>query len=348
MSNERLGVGIIGAGFMGRTYAECLSHHNRGARLVGVSGGTRAPKLASDYGVDCAPTVEALIKRDDVDAVIVATPEMVHLEQIKSAAGAKKHVLVEKPLAPDVAQCDAIIQACRQAGVTLMVGHSQRFRGVHHRARKLIDEGRIGDVRQIRHWCLRQEQFSLDVLKDKPFYLDPAGGGLFMGFGSHVFDMVRWVAGSEARTLYAHATSYGDHSVPDLSTMAQILFENGVTAQVWMCVEMPGKNVVPDSQFHTQVVGGKGLLDYDGYAHLDLCTNGNWETVWRQPPFTPPGSPEDPIRIESFIAQVQEFINAIHENRSPAVTGEDGRAAVELCEVALRSARTGQQVELAR
>lgn len=345
MANDEIRIGMIGSGFMGRTYSECVARYNKGARLVAVAGGRRAPKLAADYEVDHVPTVEELIERDDIDAVIISTPEMVHLEQTQMAASASKHVLVEKPMAPDVTQCDAMIEACNQAGVTLMVVQSQRFRGVHQRARKLIDEGRIGAVRQLRHWTCRLQQFSLDVVKERPFYLDPTGGGLFMGFGAHDFDMVRWLAGSEARSVFAYVASFGDHALPDLSMMAQIKFENGVTAQVWVCVEMPG-STFPDSQFHTQVVGDKGLLDFDGYAYLDLAIAGNWERVWVQPPFTPPGSPEDPVRLEAFIAQVQEFIDAIYEGRRPAVTGEDGRAAIELCQAARRSAQTGQPVTL--
>jgi predicted dehydrogenase len=345
MANDEICIGMIGSGFMGRTYSECVARHSKGARLVAVAGGQRAPKLAADYNVDHVPTVEELIERSDVDAVIISTPEMVHLEQTKMAASASKHVLVEKPMAPDVTQCDAMIEACNQAGVTLMVVQSQRFRGVHQRARKLIDEGRIGVVHQLRHWTCRLLQFSLEVVRERPFYLDPTGGGLFMGFSVHDFDMVRWLAGSEARSVFAHVTSYGDHPLSDLSMMAQIKFENGVIAQVWVCVEMPGSSF-PDSQFHTQIVGGKGLLDFDGYAHLDLALGDQWERVWVQPPFTPPGSPEDPVRLESFVAQVQDFVDAICEGRPPAVTGGDGRAAVELCQAAQQSARTGQPVTL--
>lgn len=343
MSSKQLGVGVIGTGFMGRTYSECVARHCRGARLIGVATGSRAAKLAEDYQVACASSAEDLIGRDDIEAVIIATPEMVHPAQTVLAAGAGKHVLVEKPMAPDLAGCDSMIEACRRAGVTLMVAQTQRFRGIHHRAQRLIDEGRIGRVRQIRHWTLRMEQFSVDVVRDRPFYLDPAGGGLYLGFGTHVFDIVRWLAGSEASVISAHSTSYGDHALPNLSTMAQILFENGVTAQVWLSAEMPG-STLPDSQFHTQVVGDKGLLDFDGYAHLDLCTEGRWERVWEQPPFTPPGLPDDPIRLEALIAQVQEFIDAVEEGRSPSVTGNDGRAAVELCAAAALSSQTGQEI----
>jgi predicted dehydrogenase len=335
---------MIGSGFMGRTYSECLTRYIKNGSLVAAAGGRRAPKLAEDYKVDYVPTVAELIAREDINAVVITTPEMVHLEQVSIAASAGKHILVEKPMAPNVAQCEPMIDACRQAKVNLMVVQSQRFRGVHWRARQLLAEGRIGQVYQVRHWLLEPLQSSLDIVADRPFYLDPAGGGLFMGYAVHNFDMVRWLAGSEARSVFAQITRYGDHHIPDTSMMAQVTFENGATAQVWVCVEMPGRTF-PQSKFHTQVVGEKGLLDLDGYSHLDLATGSGWERVWEQPPLDPM-DPKDPLRLESYTAMLQDFIDSIRQGRRPSVTGEDGRAAVELCQAAQQSARTGQPVRL--
>jgi myo-inositol 2-dehydrogenase/D-chiro-inositol 1-dehydrogenase len=93
------------------------------------------------------------------------------------------------------------------------------------------------------------------------------------------------------------------------------------------------------------VVGSKGLLDFDGYTHLDLATDGTWQRVWEQPGFDLL-DPMDPIRLESYAAQNQAFIDSILEGRPPPVTGEDGRAAVELCQASLLSARSGQAIKL--
>ena len=344
--DTELGLGIIGSGFMGRTYAECLARYTHGGRLVGVAGGRRAPQLAADYGIDQFSSVEALITHNAVNALIITTPESdsLHLNQTILAASAGKHVLVEKPMAPDLAQCDGMLTACGQAGVTLMVIQSQRFRGVHQRAHQLIQEGRIGAVRQIRHWGLQPVQYALDVVKPRPFYLDPSGGGLFMGFAVHSFDLVRWMAGSEAQSVFAQVKRFGEHEIPDLSMMAQVQFENGVDAQVWNCLEMPSQ-VFPRSEFRTQVVGERGLLDFDGYTHLDLGTDQGWERVWEQPPLDPL-NPADPVRLEAYSAMVQAFIDAIIHQRPPSVTGIDGRAAVALCLAAQQSAQAGQVVRL--
>lgn len=114
-------IGIVGSDFMGRTYAEVLDKHTFGATLFAVAVGGRAGRLTADHGVDFEPTVEALVARSDIDAVILATPEQIRLNQVRSAAAAGKHVLSEKPLAPNLAQADQMIGACTAAGVTLMV-----------------------------------------------------------------------------------------------------------------------------------------------------------------------------------------------------------------------------------
>jgi predicted dehydrogenase len=344
MKTREIRIGMIGSGFMGRTYSECLHRYVKGGRLMAVAGGQRAPQLAQDYAVEFETSVEALVGREDVDAVIISTPEMVHLEQTLMAAASGKHVLVEKPMAPTVAQCTTMINACRESGVTLMVVQSQRFRGVNHRAQQLLATGRIGNLRQVRHWLLRPVQNSQRLVASRPFYSDPAGGGLFMGFGSHSFDMVNWLSGGQAQSVFAQTTSYGDHDIPNLAVMAQVTFENDVLAQVWLNAEMPGQTF-SGSRFSTQLVGATGLLDFDGYGHLNLATAEGWQRVWDQPSFDAT-NPQDPLRLESFVAMIQEYVDAIRQKRTPAVTGEEGRAAVELCEAVLMSSSSGQPIRL--
>jgi predicted dehydrogenase len=343
MSNE-IGIGILGSGFMGRTYSECLTRYVQGARVSAVSGGSRAPQLALDYQVAYEPSTEALLDRDDIRAVIITTPEMVHRKQTELAAGAGKHVLVEKPMAPSIADCQAMIVACAQARVTLMVVQSQRFRGVHQRAKGILADRTLGSVWQLRHWASQPLEHAKKLVAKSPFYLDPAGGGLYMGFSVHNFDLVRWLVGADVSTVYAQVKRYGDHHIPNLSLMAQLGFDNGVMAQIWVNLEMPGETF-NRSTFRTQIVGEKGLLDFDGYNHLDLKSGDGWQRIWEQPAFDL-SNPQDPVRLEAYIDMVQEFVDAIHEKRQPAVSGDDGRVAVELSLAALQSSQTDQVIEL--
>ena len=336
-------IGIIGSGFMAHTYAEVLTRYTQHGQLVAVAGGRRAPGLAEQYGIQAEPTIEALVARDDVDAVIITSPEQARLAQTRLAAEAGRHVLAEKPMAPSVAECDGMIQACEAAGVTLMIIQSQRYRGVHRRAKDLITSGRIGAVREMRIWSLFSADWSVPVVRDRPWYNDP-DAGLFMSQTVHNFDTLRWLVGSDARRVYAHVRSYGGHGIPNLSCAALVEFESGATGQVWVNMELPGQTF-PDSQFHSQIVGDTGLLDLDGYSHLDLGTADGWQRVWEQPPFDPL-NPLDPVRLESFTLQNQAFIDSIRLNQPPQVSGHDGRAAVELAEAALLSSRTGKPVNL--
>lgn len=343
-SHREISIGLVGSGFMARTYAECLRRRVTGARLAAVTVGSRAAQLAQDYGVVYVPNPAALVARPDIEAVVIATPETVHCEQTLQAAAAGKHILVEKPMAPTITQCDQMIDACERAGVTLMVVQSQRYRGVHARARQALVQNQIGDLRQIRHWSVQPLHFARTLAERNPFTRDPHGSGLLMGWSVHCFDLVRWLAGSNAQQIFAQITGDSDPALPDLSMMAQIQFRNGVLAQLWVCLELPGQ-IFPHSTLRTQLIGANGLMDLDGYGAFEMTDNEGWQHIWQQPPLDL-SNPADPARLESFSALLQEFVAAIAEGRTPAVTGADGRAAVELCQAAQASARAGQVVTL--
>lgn len=329
---------------MARTYAECLSKYTEGSVLKAVAVGSRAPALARDYGVDAEPDLESLLRRDDIAAVVIATPETVHLDEVHAAAAAGKAILLEKPMAPTLAHCDTIIETCEQAGVRLMVVKHWRYREVHRKARAILDSGRLGRVLQLRNNSFVPLRVSVDGLKKKPFYLDPAGGGYFFGWNTHNFDLVRWLAGSDASSIFSRTGSWAEHQLENLSTMAHVEFDNGVIAQVWVNAELASA-VPPQESMRTWVMCEHGVLDLAGPSYLDLGVDGKWERVLTQAPFNP-RDPMDPNRLDGYARMLQEFIDAVREDREPAITGRDGRAAVELCVAAKDSSKSGRAVDL--
>jgi predicted dehydrogenase len=341
---EAIRVGIVGSGFMGQTYAEVLDKHINGARLAGVAVGRRAPALAAAYGVPAEESLAALLARPDIDAVILATPEQIRLEQLHASAAAGKHILSEKPLAPDTAQADQMIAACRAAGVTLMVCQTARYRGTFAHAKRLVDEGRIGRVLQIRSFVMGTLRDYTDFVGEKPWIADPASGGFFYDQAVHNFDFMRWLTSSEAQQVFAYVTSQRG-PYPAMSVMAQVQFASGALAQMNLCFELP-EVMFPEHTFRFMVIGEQGLLDFDMYTSLRLGTEQGWETVWEQPTFDYVNDPNSPIRLAAHAAMVQEFITSLHERRPPAIRGEDGRAAVALCEACVESARRGQAITL--
>jgi predicted dehydrogenase len=148
-----------------------------------------AEAAAGEYGGRVCLTFEELLTAD-VDAVLIASPHSVHAEQALAAAQAGKHVLVEKPMAPSPAECRAILEACRHAGVTLMVGLMKRFDPAFETARQMVEAGELGEVHTFScDWGW--PQFFLAGWRDTA----AGGGGLLMDHGSHTLDLARWFLG---------------------------------------------------------------------------------------------------------------------------------------------------------
>ncbi len=335
-----VGFGIVGAGHMARTYANCLASHTPGARLTAVTGGTRAGQLAADFDVPAEPDLEALLARADVGAVILATPHSQHLPQTLLAAAAGRHVYVEKPMALNIAECDAMIEACRAAGVLLTVNKVSRFRASPRTAKRLLDDGRIGPLRMIR-FTSSVPGYPHD---SKGWTADPAEGGVILDMGAHVFDQIRWLTGSEVRRVFASLRDFEAFPPNHKSAMVQLELANGLPVQYWMSFEMPLPGV--GSQSQAVLMGSTGLIDCDYFGAVRITAGDGWETVFVMPPFDGNRDPRSPVRLAAFAEQVQDLADAIVDGRAPAVAPEDGRAAVEIAQAAVQSSATGRSVEL--
>ncbi len=338
---DELRMALLGSGYMGKTYAECMTKFNTRTRLVTIGGGRRAPGLAEEYGVEYSPTYEEMLARDDVDAVLIATPHSLHRDQVLQAAQHGKHVLCEKPMSTSVADCTVMIDACRAAGVVLEIIQTLRFRGTFSRAKKVILEGRLGEI-----WMIRGQTLCPDYVIDTASWAAlPENGGAVLDMGVHNFDIMRFLTGANVKRLFSHVTTYGTSPAPGMSAMTQLTFDNGVSAQQWTSFEFHAKHMTHSQHLYV-VSGEKGVLDIDGYGKLYLCTEKGKELIWEQPPIDFVNRPMEPSRLEAFYTQIQAFVDDILDRRAPTVSGEDGRAAVAIVEAAWKSAHTGREVEL--
>jgi predicted dehydrogenase len=341
VAGREIGVGIIGSGYMGRTYAECVTRYNTGAQLVAVAGGSRAPGLAADYAIAAEPTTDALLARPDVDAVIITSPQSAHCEQTVAAARAGKHILVEKPMATSTQECRTMIEACSSGGVSLSVIKPWRYRGATRGLHDLIAQGQIGEVRMISLWWL----YPRIPFIGKEWFRDPKEGGLFLDAGSHCFDYLRWIAGAEPIRLYSQLATFNEDSQTPRSTMTNLTFANGVMASLWLSYEVPTPGW-DNTDFRARVVGSTGNLDTHGYGALQVGRGDAWETIYVQAPMDYINRPFERVRLEGFFQMTQDFIDALRDDRPPPVTGEDGLAAVNMVEAGYRSSALGQAVDL--
>jgi predicted dehydrogenase len=334
-------IGVLGAGFMGRTNAEAVTRYLKHARLVAVAGGSRAPALAAEYGVACENSVDALLERSDIDAVLISTPHAQHAAQAVAAASRGKHILLDKPMATSVEDCDRILDAAERAGVKLMIMYGQRFRICNMEAHRLIREGAIGRVRMIQEFILSGG--GLESLP--PWQSRRENFGPFLGHAVHNIDRIRWLTGAEI-TSVAALTQHDPESGNETSAMAQLSLSDGGMASIWESWQIAAP-AFPRSASGAWIAGENGNLDLDAYGQLRLGRNNGWEVVVEQAPIDWKGDGMlSPVRMQSYQMQHQEFVDSILEDRTPSVTGYDGRAAVEVATAAYRSAAERRTIPL--
>jgi predicted dehydrogenase len=336
-----VGIGVVGSGFMGRTWSEVAENHAVGTRLVAIAGGRRTAALGVDYGVPVEDSPEALIAREDVDLVVLASPPGVHRDQALAAAAAGKHVLVEKPMAQDVAECRAMVDACRAGGVRLSVVSQHRFRDTPAAAHRLIADGAIGEVRMIRLTGAEVGWWDLKARGDE-WKLDPGQQTAWASWSAHGCDLIRWFSASEPVRAYARITNFsGEPPRVGQSAMAQYEMASGALVQVWMTYEAPKPGFSTTWEFI--IVGSDGIIRLDPYGQLLLGRGDGWQLVAEMPAFDPLDA-NDPVRLRAYARQLEDLVAAVRDGRDPLVSGEEGRRTTAMLTAAEDAARTGAAV----
>ncbi|MBL9214521.1 MAG: Gfo/Idh/MocA family oxidoreductase [Opitutaceae bacterium] len=341
--------GILGSGFMGSTHAEAIRRLPN-ATLVALTGGSRAPALAEKHGVPCDPSLDALLRRPDLDALIVTTPHHLHVEEAVKAFAAGKHVLVEKPLATSVADCDRILAAAARSGKALGLGYQQRFRVNNARAHDLIRDGAIGRVLTIQ----ASMPMYAGAVKSGGFggnwewWNNPASLGHLLNSAPHAIDILRWFTGGEVATVSAFCrTLLPDVPVED-TTMALLELNTGAICSLFSSRALPTPSF-PGEEFRFRIVGATGLIDLDAYSELRLNDGKGWRVMSTQPTVGHEGANTayGDVRMQAYCDQLASFIDRV-EGKTPTVVGSgaDGRAGVAACLAMLRSSAERRWVSL--
>ena len=253
MTDAPLRIGVIG---LGRAFSLMVPTFARDPRVKIVAGfdprDEPRRRLVSDFGATTHDQVEALCADRAVEAVYVASPHRFHAEHVQIAARHGKHVLAEKPMALNLAECDAMIQACDQAGVHLLVGHCHSFDTPYLHTRALVRSGRFGAVRMIH--AFNYTDFLYRPRRPEELRTED-GGGVVYSQAAHQLDVVRLLAGGNMVRVRA-ATAGWDASRPT---------EGAYTAMVWF-----------DNGCIATVV-------YSGYAHYDSDEWCGWTGEMGQP-----------------------------------------------------------------
>jgi predicted dehydrogenase len=341
-----LRVGLIGCGSIAQTaHLPAMYTLNDRVRLVAAADLNEAAARAAAAPWSAAVYTDGheLVRRRDLDVVMIATPEASHRQWTEAAAAAGKHVLCEKPMAPSLADADAMIAACRAAGVHLMIGHSRRFTRRYMEIRRAIDRGALGTVRLIRE----NERRSRPPLGVSGGYYtaehwtgDPAVSvGAALTNGIHEADLLRWFAGSEPVWVAAEhkVTVEGNRGVPDFITYT-VRFASGAvgSSEISNCLP-PGYPA-----FHQcEIYGTHGAVRAKDHDLVSL-------TRYRDQGADHPESGR--VLLHNLTAYAREwtgFVDAVQHDRPVPMPPEEARAALRLALAAAESAHTGHVVPLA-
>jgi len=221
----------IGVAGLGRAFTLMLPTFLQDTRVRLVAAADPLPaarrQFESDFGATSYDNIDALCADPTVQLVYIATPHQFHAEHVAIAAAHGKHVLVEKPMAITLAQCSAMIEATRSAGVHMVVGHSHSFNTPILHTRALITSGRYGAVRM-----LTAMNFTDFLYRPRrPEELDTAaGGGVIHSQATHQIDILRLLGGGRVRSVFAHTGAWDPARPTEGAYQALLEFEDGVIA----------------------------------------------------------------------------------------------------------------------
>lgn len=327
-----LKVALVGAGGMGRVHAKAYSQMEE-AELVAVCDidPEAAKKCADEYKIPAYTDFGEMIGNVDVDVVDICTPTYAHLECVKAAAEAGKHVACEKPLARTVSQAKEAAQVCKDAGVKLFVAHVLRWFPEYRSIKEHVTAGAIGDAVEVRTTRSGSHPNSPNC-----WYCDYSkSGGVVLDLIIHDFDWLRWCFGNVKR-VYARGLYESKIPITDYA-LVTLRFENGVIAHVEGGWARPSGFITS-----AEVAGTKGLLNYSNADSVPLVIDKKAIEVDR-PSIT---IPENPANESPYYKELRHFINCLESGETPEVTPEDGIEAVRIAEAALKSISSGQSVVL--
>ena len=339
-----LGWGIIGIGSHADLKIAPAMNLADDANLVAVYSRdqARADTFAETHGAAAAYSdLDALLADNRIDAVFVSSPNYLHAQQTIRAASADKHVLAEKPMATTVSDAAAMVDACRDHGVKLGMGFELRFHPAHLWARQLIDDGAIGRIRLAHGQWGRgnrgepehRPRTGLREWWETPELIGDAS--VLVGLAVHVFDLFRFLLREEVVEVIAMSDGQtGKQPLEHIATIA-LRMSSGTIAQV-MCGRM-----LPDTQNDLALYGSDGRI-------------ATKETVWEArlgrmevvSASTNASDSWDYNYLANFVAELNDFHDALAHDREPAATGHDGLHAAVITDAAIESAKTGRKVKL--
>ncbi|OGP57459.1 MAG: inositol 2-dehydrogenase [Deltaproteobacteria bacterium RBG_13_52_11b] len=331
----KVNVGVIGAGRIGRIHARNLKFQIPGAKLLAIADviAESAQTVADELEIPlCEQNYHRLLGNDDIQAVVICSSTDTHAQIMMEAAEAGKHIFCEKPIALEMDKIDRALLAVDKAKVKLQVGFNRRFDPSFRRAKMLVESGKIGIPQLLRISSRDPQPPPLDYIK--------VSGGLFLDMMIHDFDMARYLLGEEVTELMATGTCLIDSAIGkcgDVDTAVVLLkFKGGALGTI-----DNSRQAVYGYDQRIEVFGSKGSVAVENKTPTEVTIHS--ADAIRS---------DKPLHFfleryqEAYLAEMNQFITCVLEDKKPPVGGADGKISVAMGYAAMESVITGTFVKV--
>jgi predicted dehydrogenase len=350
MSATLLQFGVVGAGVIGKRHIQTITNSQDAQLVAIVDPSDVARELATSIGVRYFTDIESLLEKESVDAVVIATPTVHHLQPTLKALDAGVHVLVEKPIAATLQESQAIVDKVRTSSCHVLVGHHRRYYPAVDKARKLVEGDELGTLIAVTgQWNVR---------KDDAYYLPDwrkhRTAGPVLTNLVHDIDLLRYLCGEISHISAELSNAVYGYEKEDVAALL-LRFANGAlgtfllsdtTPSPWSWEAATGENpIVPRSgQNAFRLMGTRGSLEFpnlkvwtaDGSAHAG-------QSSW----FDPMQSQSLSSEFENaFGRQLDHFCKVIRGATLPRVDALDGQRSLQATLAVFDAAQSGQRVAL--
>ncbi len=282
--------------------------------------------FARVFEIHQAASLDEILDDPQVEAVIIASPNLAHRENAVPAAAAGKHVFVEKPIANDVRDALSIMDQCKRSGVKLAVGHNARFRSGHRKVKKMIENGDVGFP--LGAEANFSHNYGLTMRPDEWRYSrDQCPALPLMQLGVHFVDTIHYFLGL-ADEVFSYAQRSAIKAENDDSVVSLIRLKNGPLAYVGSYYACP-------HNYYVHIHGTEGSLYCDGGSQLALrrIDARDYEVVPTQ-------------ENDTQVAELEDFARAVRTGADPEVGGEAALQALGVVRAAIRSSELSRPVKV--
>ncbi|MEA5013353.1 MAG: Gfo/Idh/MocA family oxidoreductase [Candidatus Limiplasma sp.] len=341
---EKLKVAVLGTGFIAKIHLESYARFVPAVEVVALYGrnAKNAEELAREHHIPAwYDDMEKLLAEQAVDMVDICLPNYLHHSACMTAARHNKHIVVEKPLAMTLEEADEMIAECKKRKLKLMYAEELCFAPKYARVRTLVESGAVGRV-----YMLKQSEKHSGPHSPWFYQKETAGGGVMMDMGCHALAWFRWMThNAPVKSVYADMKTVLHDTDCDDNTVTLVEFENGVTA---VAEDSWARHGGMDDRIEVYGTHGVSYADlFQGNSALTYSTQGydyaaekagatlGWTFTMYEEAFN-----------QGYPQELAHFAQCVLKDEEPLVTGEDGRAVLEMIYAAYESARTGQKVML--